>query len=53
MLKADLTESDIPGRTTLSTRILEMFEEYLDVLETEMRVRIKFFLSLSQDTDSS
>jgi hypothetical protein len=40
MLKTDLKDSDIPGRTTLSNRIKEMFDEYLDVLETDMKVQM-------------
>jgi hypothetical protein len=38
MLKPDLKESDIPGRTTLHDRILEILEEHLDSLEEEMKV---------------
>jgi hypothetical protein len=45
MLKVDLKESDIPSQTTLSNRILGIFNEHLDVLEADMKVRT-FFLSL-------
>jgi len=38
MLKPDLKESDIPGRTTLSKRALELLVEYFDELEAEMKV---------------
>ena len=38
MLRPNLKESDIPGRTTLHDRILEISEEHLDVLEEEMKV---------------
>jgi hypothetical protein len=37
-LKADLKESDIPGRTTISNRIKEMYDEYLEELEEQMKV---------------
>lgn len=38
MLKPDLKESNIPSQTTLRTRIMEMLEEHLDVLEEEIKV---------------
>jgi hypothetical protein len=38
MLKADLKESDIPSRSTIRTRILEVFEEHLGVVAEEMKV---------------
>jgi len=38
MLKPDLKESDIPGRTTLHDRVLEMLKEHLDTLEEDMKV---------------
>ena len=43
MLKPDLKESNIPGRTTLHDWILELFEEHLDTLEEEMKVWHQFF----------
>jgi len=38
MLKPNLKESNIPGWMTLHDRILELFEEHLDMLEEEMKV---------------
>ena len=39
MLKADLQDSDIPGRTTLRKRIEELLKEHLDALAIELQVR--------------
>jgi hypothetical protein len=38
MLRADLKESDIPGRTTIRSRISEITEDHLGKLEKEMKV---------------
>ena len=43
MLRKELRESDIPGRTTIRKRIEEVIEEHLDKLEDEMAVQ--FFLN--------
>lgn len=42
MLKADLMEGDIPGRTTIRKRVEEVFQEHLDQLKKEMKVRAVF-----------
>jgi len=38
MLRKELNESDIPGRTTIRKRIEEIFEEHLCELQREMNV---------------
>ena len=38
MLRPDLKESDIPGRTTLYNQVLEILQEHLDLLEDDMKV---------------
>ena len=43
MLRKELRESDIPGRTTIRKQIEEVIEEHLDKLEDEMA--IQFFLN--------
>jgi hypothetical protein len=45
MLRSDLNESDIPGRTTMHSRIKELSEEHLDGLARKMKVRLGFFLN--------
>ena len=42
MLRKELRESDIPGRTTIRKRIEEVIEEHLDKLEDEMAVQFFF-----------
>ncbi|KAJ7278309.1 hypothetical protein C8J57DRAFT_1465460 [Mycena rebaudengoi] len=39
MLREDLKDSDIPHRTTIRTRILQLFDEYLDRLQEELNLR--------------
>lgn len=43
MLRAELEDSDIPHRTKIRERIIEIWEEHLDHLENEMTVRIYLF----------
>ena len=38
MLRKELRESDIPGRTTIRKRIEEVYEEHLEKLRGEMEV---------------
>jgi len=38
MLKKDLTEKDIPGRSTMRTRIDSMYQDHLQRLKGEMKV---------------
>ena len=40
MLRRELRESDIPGRTTIRKRIEEVYEEHLEKLRGEMEVRL-------------
>ena len=40
MLRKELRESDIPGRTTIRKRIEEVYEEHLEKLRGEMEVRL-------------
>lgn len=42
MLRDELKESDIPHRTTIRNRILQLWDEYLDQLEEELGVRHSF-----------
>ena len=44
MLRADLKDSDIPGCTTLHSRVTELLDEHLKKLETEMKVLIHLLL---------
>jgi hypothetical protein len=39
MLREDLKDSDIPHRTTIRKRIMEVWDEHLDTLEAQMKVR--------------
>jgi hypothetical protein len=39
MLRSELRESDIPHRTLIRERILQVWDEHLDLLEAEMAVR--------------
>ena len=43
MLRKELGESDIPGRTTIRTHIQEVFEDHLNELQRNMNVRHFFF----------
>jgi hypothetical protein len=38
MLREDLNESDIPGRTTIRSRIRELQVEHLNQLKSDMKV---------------
>jgi hypothetical protein len=38
MLREDLKDSDIPHRTHLRNRVMELLQEYLSDLEKELRV---------------
>ena len=38
MLRKELNESDIPGRTTIRKRVEEIFEEHLCELQRDMNV---------------
>lgn len=40
MLREDLKDSDIPHRTTIRQRIMEIWEEHLGTLSEEMQVRL-------------
>ena len=40
MLRKELRESDIPGRTTIRKRIEEVYEEHLEKLRGEMEVHL-------------
>jgi hypothetical protein len=44
MLRKELKESDIPGRTTIRNRILEMLGELLSQLEEDMKVSLQLVL---------
>ena len=44
LLRQELKESDIPGRTTIRNRIEKAYEDYLKQLEEEMAVCILFSL---------
>jgi hypothetical protein len=46
MLRADLKVSDIPSRTTIRKRALEMLQEHFDMLEEDMKVWYWLFLLL-------
>ena len=46
MLREDLNDEDIPHRTTVRNRILEIWDEHLDQLATEMQVCIMLFICL-------
>ena len=39
MLRQELQDSDIPGRTTIRKRVTEVVDEYLEQLGSEMQVR--------------
>lgn len=39
MLREDLKDSDIPHRTHIRNRIMQLWDEYLDRLEEEIAVR--------------
>ncbi len=40
MLRADLKDTDIPGHTTIRSRVTELLDKHLEKLETEMKVLI-------------
>lgn len=40
MLREELKDSDIPHRTTIRNRILEVWDEHLDRLQKEMEVAL-------------
>lgn len=42
MLREELQNSDIPGRTTMRARIHELLDGHLDQLEEAMQVRFPF-----------
>jgi hypothetical protein len=42
LLRKELQESDIPGRSTIRTRIEQAYEEHMNQLEQEMAVN-EFF----------
>jgi DNA-binding protein Fis len=44
LLRQELKESDIPGRTMIRNRIEKAYEDYLKQLEEEMAVCILFSL---------
>jgi hypothetical protein len=44
MLKSDLKDSDIPGRTTLHKRIDETLKQHLDSLAAELQVCYVYFI---------
>lgn len=39
MLREELRDEDIPHRTTIRNRILQVWDEHLDALANEMKVR--------------
>lgn len=44
MLREELRESDIPGRTTIRKRIEEVLDEHLDQLEKDLKVSSQYFV---------
>lgn len=46
MLRKDLYDSDIPGRTTVTNRIKQAFQEHLNMLRDNMKVCIVHFSRL-------
>lgn len=40
MLREDLRDEDIPHRTTIRNRILEVWDTYLETLANEMQVNL-------------
>ncbi|KAH9972298.1 hypothetical protein BGW80DRAFT_1173296 [Lactifluus volemus] len=42
MLRDDLQDKDIPHRTTIRNRILEVWDTYLETLANEMQVNLRF-----------
>jgi hypothetical protein len=46
MLRQELKDSDIPHRSTVRARILELWDEHLDGLETEMAVCYNYDLPI-------
>jgi hypothetical protein len=49
LLRQELKESDIPGRTTLRTKIDKAYQDYLKKLKEEMAVCIIFFIGEGTD----
>ncbi|KAJ7030540.1 hypothetical protein C8F04DRAFT_961485, partial [Mycena alexandri] len=49
MLRAELKDSDIPHRTKIRKRIIEVWDEHLNTLQREMGV---YFLSSTSQPDS-
>ena len=41
MLREELKDDDIPHRTTIRDRVLEVWDEYLDQLTKEMQVCLR------------
>jgi hypothetical protein len=44
LLRETLEDQDIPHRTTIQKRVFELFNDHLDTLEAEMKVRSLFLL---------
>jgi hypothetical protein len=55
MLREGLRDSDIPHRTTIRNRVLEMWTEHLKTLELEMKVKYfpDNFTSIAKSCPSS
>lgn len=47
MLREELKDEDIPHRTQVRTRILEIWDEHLDRLADEMKVKLSTLFSCS------
>lgn len=43
MLREDLRDEDIPHRTTIRARILQVWEEHLDKITEDLEVRLFAF----------
>jgi hypothetical protein len=48
MLCEELRDDDIPHRTTIRNRVLEVWDEYLDQLTKEMQVHLRAVSSFYQ-----
>ena len=44
MLREELKDSDIPHRTTIRKRIMEIWDEHLDILQDQMKVNFNWDL---------
>ena len=44
MLRSELRDQDIPHRTTIRKRVMEVWDEHLDTLERELGVHFYFLV---------